>query len=112
MCSSGVLSSLSVTDFKGALQNHDMLTLTSAPGVGKKMAERLFFELKDKIGDVAAEQGFRADTHASSADQESVRALVSLGYKHLRAQQMVQSVMRETDAKTVEDIIRQALKRM
>jgi Holliday junction DNA helicase RuvA len=107
----GILSGISVVDFQKALLNHDLVSLTSAPGVGRKTAERLILELKDKVGEVQIDKETIPVFGSSSSGEESVLALVSLGYNRSKAQQLVQRVIQETDAKTVEDIIVQALKR-
>jgi Holliday junction DNA helicase RuvA len=106
----GILSGISVVDFQKALLNHDLVSLTSAPGVGRKTAERLILELKDKVSEVQIDRE-TIPAFGSSSGEESVLALVSLGYNRSKAQQLVQRVIQETDAKTVEDIIVQALKR-
>ena len=107
----GILSGMSVADFKSALLNHDLIALTSAPGVGKKTAERLILELKEKVGEVKIDRETAQVIGDSSVGEEAVMALVSLGYNRSKAQQLVQRVFHETDVKSVEDIIRQALKR-
>jgi len=106
----GILSGCAVKDFRQAIIHQDMQTLTSAPGVGKKTAERLVLELKDKIGESGKETGPAApvmNTHA----REAISALVTLGYKQSKAEEMVKFELQKDASLGVEDILRLALRR-
>ena len=98
-----VLSGMSVNDVRAAVAGQDSGRLTRIPGIGKKTAERLILELKDKldIGEVAV----RAET--DSAGNDVVDALVSLGYSDKEAQFAVRNL---ESGLSVTEGIRQALK--
>ena len=109
-----VLSGLSVEMFKSAVVAGDTGTISKISGVGKKTAERIVLELKDKVG-VAAEWEASSAKNAPSPDDvrlhDAVLALISLGYKQVEAHKAIRVVMKsggETPAS--EDLIRQALK--
>jgi Holliday junction DNA helicase RuvA len=111
-----VLSGMSVASFKSAVVNADTASLAKISGLGKKTAERIVLELKDKLGVVAAWEVASA-AHAPSAEQtranEAVLALISLGYKQVDAHKTVREAQaREPTALTVEDLVKSALKKM
>ncbi|MDR3278409.1 MAG: Holliday junction branch migration protein RuvA, partial [Oscillospiraceae bacterium] len=96
-----------------AVVGDDVRTITTAPGVGKKLALRIILELKDKVGKDAAElkaAGFvpPAYTDAESKQSDAAAALAVLGY----SQSEIAAAMRRVDAAelSVEEIIRQVLK--
>jgi Holliday junction DNA helicase RuvA len=99
-----VLSGLSVAELANAVTLQDAGRLTKIPGIGKKTAERLLLELKDKLGaDLGAGSGARAPT----ASSDVLNALVALGYSDKEA---VATVKKLPDGLSVADGIRQALK--
>lgn len=100
-----VLSGISRDAFVACVRDGDVAQLTRLPGIGKKTAERLIIELKDRVGALGA-LGGTPDTSPSS---EAISALESLGYKSSEATKMVQAASK--DATTAEDIIRRALQR-
>ena len=108
-----ILSAMSVGDFSRCVAYGDTASLTKIPGVGKKTAERLVVEMRDRvdtIGDTAVpESGARMAVDAGPR-QEAMDALVALGYKPAEIGKLVDTL--ETDGKTAEDIIRGALKRV
>lgn len=79
----GILSSVSPEQFYLAVKNKDLAKLTKLPGIGKKTAERLVLELKDKVGDVGEMSGEEAGIEAAGEgiEAEAIGALCSLGYK-------------------------------
>jgi holliday junction DNA helicase RuvA len=105
-----ILSGLSADELAHAVQSGDVAALTRLPGIGKKTAERLIVELKDRVS--AAEGGVPVRTSSSAAatdpKQEAIAALMSLGFKPQEAGKRVNGVAREGVA--VEEIIRLALK--
>ncbi|MBE9515861.1 MAG: Holliday junction branch migration protein RuvA [Proteobacteria bacterium] len=109
-----VLSTLSVPEFALCVANNDIPALTRVPGIGKKTAERLIIEMRDKL----ANAEFATPAPASpggpvlQADptSEAVSALIALGYKPQEASRLVRSVP-GADLST-EEIIRLALKSM
>lgn len=104
-----VLSSMSVSDFERCIQLEDAATLEKIPGVGKKTAQRLIIELRDKIEKtphLVAVTG-TAKVEADSRS-EAVDALVSLGYKPTEVKRLLAAI--DVDDKSAEDIIRLALR--
>jgi Holliday junction DNA helicase RuvA len=111
-----VLSGMSVSTFKTAVVNADIATLARISGLGKKTAERIILELKDKLGVVAAWEAASA-VHAPTAEQsqanEAVLAFIALGYKQVDAHKTVREVqVREQNIRTAEELVKFALKRM
>lgn len=112
-----LMSGLEVDELVRCVQAQDTSVLVKVPGVGKKTAERLLVELKDRfkawenipsIAPLVAEPQ-RLGT-VSSAEQDAVSALVSLGYKPQEASRAVSAVME--DGLSSEDLIRRALRGM
>ena len=98
-----VLSGMSVADVKQAVSEQDSARLVKVPGIGKKTAERLLLELKDKL-DVAI---VAVQSDSSSAGSDVINALLALGYSDKEAQFAVKNL----DASlSVTEAIRQALK--
>ncbi len=107
-----VLSGLSDQEFLRCVANEDIARLTRVPGIGRKTAERLVVELRDKLGDQARADRSGAPSPEAPADpvSEAVSALIALGYKPQEANRAVHAVGGEGLA--CEEIIRQALKGM
>ena len=104
-----ILSSASVTGLRTAIAAGDTKTLSSLRGIGKKTAERLVLELKDKIGEPGGVTAVQPVSDPKSAD--AVLALVSLGYKQVDAQKAVVAAAGKLGAEaTVEELVRGALK--
>ncbi len=108
-----ILSGMSVELFSRCIRDGDSASLTRLPGVGKKTAERLIIEMRDRIGEldlrsatVRLPEGQMAPPAVRPVD-DAISALVALGYKLPDASRMVQSL--DTDGLTSEVIIRQAL---
>ena len=110
-----VLSGMSVIALRGAVANGDVKSLSQISGVGKKTAERIVVELRDKIGPAGAWEALSSQRGLSSADQkinDAVLALVALGYKQVEAHDMVRSALASLgDAATVEDLVRACFKK-
>jgi len=107
-----ILSSASVTGLRNAIAASDTKTLSSIRGIGKKTAERLVVELKDKV---AAEPGAGGAPAATGpVDQrttDAILALVSLGYKQADAQKAVLATVAKLPAEAnVEELVRAALR--
>ncbi len=105
----GILSAMSTNDFRRCVEFEDSHALSKIPGVGKKTAERLIIEMRDRI-DAAAPGGGKAAplTVEASARNEAVDALVALGYKPKEVNNLITKL--DTDNKSAEDIIRLALR--
>ena len=116
----GILSALGPDDLRFAVASNDVKAIQAAPGIGKKTAEKLILELKDKLKlEDALENAANAvqntaDTSAGMANEmtgEAVQALVALGYGNTEALKAVRQV-EITEEMSVEDVLRQSLKYM
>src|SRR5438270_1163288 len=110
-----VLSGMSVTNFKTAVVNSDIGAISKISGLGKKTAERIVLELKDKLGVAAAWEAATA-AHAPTPEQEqtneAVLALIALGYKQIDAHKLVRDLQeREGAGKSAEELVKLALKK-
>jgi Holliday junction DNA helicase RuvA len=107
-----ILSGISVQEFAACVHNEDKAALTRLPGVGRKTAERLIVEMRDRLDDAAGviATGASGGIGPASAEprSEAYNALVSLGYKPAEARRMLDAV--DTDGQTTEDILRQVLR--
>ena len=110
-----VLSGMSVTSFKTAVVNSDIAAISKISGLGKKTAERIVLELKDKLGVAAAWEAATA-AHAPTPEQEqaneAVLALIALGYKQVDAHKAVRDLQTHGEGKSAEELVKLALKKM
>jgi Holliday junction DNA helicase RuvA len=109
-----VLSGMSVSYFKTAVVNSDVAALSKISGLGKKTAERIVLELKDKVG-VAAAWEAASGAHAPEEEQanEAVLALIALGYKQVEAHKAVREVQQQNkEARGAEELVRLTLQRL
>jgi Holliday junction DNA helicase RuvA len=105
-----ILSGIEAPDLVSALRTSDVTRLTRIPGVGKKTAERLVLELKDKVQDLAA-LGEPAPTGPAAATKEDlVSALVHLGYSRPEAERGVDRALKENGEGRFEDLLRRTLR--
>lgn len=105
-----ILSGMQPDEFVRCVQEDNSAALVRLPGVGKKTAERLIIELRDRLEGVAAlpaSAGADAPVAADSPVEDAVSALVGLGYKPQEASRMVRAI--DTGALSSEEIIRAAL---
>jgi Holliday junction DNA helicase RuvA len=109
-----VLSGIRIPAFKGAVANGDVQMLSQVRGVGKKTAERIVVDLKDRIGEAGAWEATGAARARSPEDQrvnDAALALISLGYKPAEAHQAVRAAAERMGATTdLETLVREALK--
>jgi len=110
-----VLSGISISAFRGAVANGDIKALSQISGVGKKTAERIVVELKDKIGAAGAWEAASAQRSLSAEDQklnDAVLALMALGFKQIEAHDSVRQAQALLGATaTIEDLVRACLKK-
>lgn len=111
-----ILSSIESNDFVRCVRDNDTATLMRLPGVGKKTAERLLVEMKDRLKDwhvegVSTSLGTTTKTLGNSVIAEAESALVSLGYKPVEASKAISAVSAE-EVSTSEQLIRLALRNM
>ena len=107
-----ILSGQSAEEFHRCIQDNDTQALIRLPGVGKKTAERLLIEMRDRLPDLPETSNTTASNTTATPSigkpkQEAISALCSLGYKPLDASKMVQNI--NVEGKSCEDIIRLAL---
>ncbi len=107
----GILSGVSVIELKNFILNGNFSGLMSIPGVGKKIAERLVVELRDKVGRLECDAPAKEDK-AGALRTEALLALTSLGYSRPTAERAIRIVLQESDgtALPVEDLIKRALR--
>ena len=105
----GILSAMSTNDFRRCVELEDTTSMSKIPGIGKKTAERLIIEMRDRI-DAATPGGGKSapSTIEASARNEAVDALVALGYKPKEVHKLISKL--DIEDKSAEDIIRLALK--
>ena len=116
-----ILSGMTASEFVGCVERDDIVTLVKLPGVGKKTAERLLVEMRDKLkslmeASVGSEREFVLQSNYSpvptvnSAEEDAISALISLGYKPPQASKAVSAAYKEgMDSET---LIKAALKSM
>ena len=108
-----VLSGMSVSQFKSAVVNGEVSALAKVSGIGKKTAERIILELKDKVGVTAAwEVAVTGRSDQQTKMTDAVLALLSLGFKQVEAQKAVREILSEGKAEDInmEELVRRALK--
>lgn len=110
-----VLSGMNATAFRGAVANGDVKALSQISGVGKKTAERIVVELRDKIGVAGAWEAASARRALSPEDQklnDAVLALMALGFKQIEAHDAIRHAQGALGPQaTVEDLVRACLKK-
>lgn len=115
-----MLSGMSADEIIAAIRTDNLARLTSIPGVGKKTAERLVIELRDKVGELSsgsssAAAGAGGGAAANSADEvfdDALSALVNLGYQRALAEKALQQSAKEGTEVTVQKLLRAALQRL
>jgi Holliday junction DNA helicase RuvA len=108
-----ILSGYPADQIRRAIAQHDNKTLSSISGIGKKTAERIVLELKDKMQDVTtltAEEG--AEMIEDERREEAVSALESLGYRKSNAEKAIQKVLKHNSDGEVDNLVKAALKQI
>ena len=106
-----ILSGLNVSAFKSAVAGGDVQAIARAKGVGKKTAERIVLELKDKVGLAATwEAQQQGTTSPAAADAEL--ALVALGFKQVEARKALKELLKANPQADTDELIRGALRMM
>lgn len=106
-----ILGSLSVEQFKQAVVNGDVSGIARAKGVGKKTAERIVLELKDKVG-LAATWEAQAQGSTSQAAGDAELALIALGFKQVESRKAIAVHLKEHPDADADELIRAALRSM
>src|SRR5712672_2037198 len=110
----GLLSGIDIDSFLSCIESNDVDRLIKIPGVGRKTAERLIIEMRDRaklfgeLSFAAVVGDTREAPHANGAHAEAFSALVALGYKPAEVSRLLKSA--DASASTTEDLIRHALK--
>jgi Holliday junction DNA helicase RuvA len=107
----GILSGMSPADFISAVMNNDAARLSTIPGVGKKTAERLTLEMKDKLADLALGMQHHPEaTQKQGFYDDALSALINLGYKKPEAEKALKTIYNQNgkDA-NLEDLIKESL---
>ena len=106
-----ILSGIEANEFSQCIQNNNAERLTKLPGIGKKTAERLIIEMRDRIENMpklaTIQKNGNMDKRSNPAD-EAISALISLGYKPAEASKYVLAIT--NDGMSSEELIREALK--
>jgi holliday junction DNA helicase RuvA len=112
-----ILSGIEASAFVRVVLNNDVAALTKVPGIGKKTAERLVIEMRDKLKDwpITTEHGLSVETasvmtNQQHASDEAISALLALGYKPKDAESAIKAVA--SDDLSSQDMIRRALRSM
>jgi len=103
-----IVSGLPADHLIQAITTKDAAALSRVPGIGKKTAERIILELKDKLGEVSGKSSVPGAAQGSVVD-EVISALESLGFKKRQAEEAATKALREDDIKTVPAAIKKAL---
>ena len=110
-----ILSGMNATAFRGAVANGDVKALSQISGVGKKTAERIVVELRDKIGAAGAWEAISAERALTPEEQkvnDAVLALIALEFKQMEAHDAVRAALKALGPNaTVEDLVRASLKK-
>lgn len=112
-----MLSGMNADEIISAIRSQNFAKLTAIPGVGRKTAERMVVELRDKIGDIggSATEAVSASGTAPSANdvfEDALSALVNLGYQRNAAEKSLQQASREGTEPTVQKLLKAALQRL
>lgn len=108
-----MLSGMKPEEITRAIVQGNTRQLESIKGIGRKSAERLIVELRDKLGKQSLEESYLPGFAASQTDTDAVNALISLGIGRVMAEQAVKKVMKAApENDSLEDIIKQALKNL
>jgi Holliday junction DNA helicase RuvA len=107
-----ILSGMSVDDLVPAVRSGDLARLTRIPGVGRKTAERMIVELRDKLAAVEIAEDARKPVATSGTDGDVVSALLNLGYDQHAAEQAVERAGKNGASETFETLLRGALQQL
>lgn len=105
-----ILSGIEAADLVQALRGSDVARLTRIPGVGKKTAERLVVELRDKMPRVLESEALPAPTAAGGMKDDLVSALANLGYARGDAEKGVERALKDDAGGRFEDLLRRSLR--
>jgi len=109
-----MLSGMSADEIVAAIRSNDLGRLTAIPGVGRKTAERLVIELRDKVGELAAAAGVGTSISvdqlpADAVFDDALSALVNLGYQKAAAERALKKVVQDGTEMSVQKLLRRSL---
>lgn len=109
-----MLSGMSADEIIVAIRTNDLARLTSIPGVGRKTAERLVIELRDKVGELsgdgtALDEASRTALPADAVFEDALSALVNLGYQRAAAEKALNQAAQEGTEISVQKLLRRSL---
>ncbi len=108
----GILSGINVDEFKDAVSNNNISRLVSIPGIGKKTAERMIIELRDKINKVITETSAGINTNTFTVKDDAIAALIGLGYNQKTAELTTRKLLEQNPSLSIEDLIKESLKKL
>jgi len=107
-----ILSGIPADELRRALKEGDQLRILSIPGVGKKLAERMIVELRDKLALLQEQASARIESHnGSQLMRDAVSALVNLGYRKAEVEKNLREII-ESGKQGLEEVITEVLRRM
>lgn len=104
-----ILSGLEVAELVPAIRNNDVVKLTHIPGVGRKTAERIVLELRDKLAEVEGERAAAAPAGFSIVQEDALSALLNLGYQRSAAERAVGRAAEQERGGSFDALLRRAL---
>lgn len=107
----GILSGINSSEFKDAILQKNLSRLVAIPGIGKKTAERMLIELRDKIEKVSDSDSTLSSSTYTIKD-DAVAALVGLGYNQKIADKAIRSLLETNLSLSLEDLIKESLKNL
>jgi Holliday junction DNA helicase RuvA len=106
-----ILSGLPVNDLIRAVQTGDVGLIATIPGIGKKSADRLIIELKDKVGSISAEDILLSDTSISGDIlMEAESALITLGYKQFEVRKAINKLTQKEQFSSSEEVVKATIR--
>ena len=105
-----ILSGMAADEMTRAIRGNDLARLTRIPGIGKKTAERMVLELRDKLPEVAP--AAPAIPALNAVEEDVLSALINLGYQRAPAEKILATVVKEGGAKTFDQMFRAVLSRL
>lgn len=107
-----MLSSLPISSIINSILTDDYSLLSKVPGIGKKTAQRLIIELKDKVGDIEIKEQLLGEVQINDVAKEAESALLKLGYKPFEIRKAFQAILREEPKIEVEDLIKKSMRNL
>lgn len=107
-----LLSGLTVDELVPAIRRNDLARMTAIPGIGRKTAERIVMELRDKVAHLETEMAVVPAASPSALEADVASALLNLGYAQAAVEKAVAEATREVSEKSFETVLREALQRL